>query len=222
LDNNKAGGDVTPSAVFTACRIYDARERVVHRLIAILSPAVFAFGFVAAFPASAQTVQERLPVCLACHGESGQSQTPDVPSLGGQQAFYVAVQLMMFREKMRTAEPMNQVTKGLSDDDLQSFAGIISKLPPPKPPEGPPDQARMARAQALVQQNRCNFCHTPTFAGQDNVPRIADQREDYIVKSLRGYKDNSRHGYDGSMADVVAPLTDDQILDLADYIARVK
>jgi len=173
-------------------------------------------------PAAAQTVQERLPTCLACHGESGQSQNPAVPSLGGQHAFYVTVQLLMFRERMRVADPMNDMAKGLSDDDLRSFADIISKLPPPHPVEGPMDDARIERAQALVQQNRCNFCHTPTFAGQDNVPRIADQREDYLVKALRGYKDNSRHGYDASMADVIAPITDDQILDLAYYIARVK
>jgi cytochrome c553 len=177
---------------------------------------------VAALPAAAQTVQQRLPVCLACHGANGQSQTEGVPSLGAQQAFYTTVQLLMFRERMRVAEPMNEIAKGLSDDDLRSFADIIAKLPAPQPPADPVDDARMARARALVEANRCNFCHTPTFAGQDNVPRIADQREEYLVKALRGYKDNSRHGYDSSMADVVAPITDAQILDLAYYIARVK
>ena len=178
----------------------------------------------AAVPAGAQTqtVQQRLPVCLACHGADGQSQTAGVPSLGAQQSFYTTVQLLMFRERMRVAEPMNEMAKGLSDDDLRSFADIIAKLPAPQPPAGPVDDARMARARALVEQNRCNFCHTPTFAGQDNVPRIADQREEYLVKALRGYKDNSRHGYDASMADVVAPITDGQILDLAYYIARVR
>ena len=48
-------------------------------------------GCLVALPAAAQTVQERLPTCLACHGEKGQSTLPDVPSLGGQQAFYVTV-----------------------------------------------------------------------------------------------------------------------------------
>lgn len=179
---------------------------------------------VAAVPAAAQTqtVRQRLPVCLACHGANGQSQTEGVPSLGAQQSFYTTVQLLMFRERMRVADPMNDMAKGLSDDDLRSFADIIAKLPAPQPAAGPVDDARMARARALVEQNRCNFCHTPTFAGQDNVPRIADQREEYLVKALRGYKDNSRHGYDSSMADVVAPITDAQILDLAYYIARVK
>ncbi len=187
--------------------------------------AVLALGCFAALPASAQTAQtvkERLPICLACHGENGQSQIEGVPSLGAQQAFYVTVQLLMFREKMRVADPMNDMTKGLSDTDLQGFAEIISQLPAPKPAAGSVDEARMRTRSALIQQNRCNFYHTPNFAGQQNVPRIAGQREDYLVKALRGYKDSSRHGYDGSMAEVMAPITDPQILELAYYMARVK
>ena len=173
-------------------------------------------------PAAAQTVQQRLPVCLACHGADGQSQTQGVPSLGAQQTFYTTVQLLMFRERMRVADPMNEMAKGLTDDDLRGFADAIAKLPAPKSPSGPVDDARMTRARALVEQNRCNVCHTANFAGQDNVPRIADQREEYLVKALRGYKDNSRHGYDTAMADVIAPITDEQILDLAYYISRFR
>jgi len=184
--------------------------------------AALALGCLAALPATAQTVQERLPTCLSCHGENGQSQNAEVPSLGAQQAFYVTVQLLMFRDRMRLADPMNDMAKGLSDADLQTLADTIAKLPPPQPAPGPVDEARIERARALVAQNHCNFCHTPSFAGQQNVPRIAGQREDYLVKALRGYKDNSRRGYDASMADVIEPITDEQILDLAYYIARVK
>jgi len=181
-----------------------------------------ALGCVAALPAAAQSVQARLPVCLACHGQSGQSENPEVPSLGAQQAFYVMVQLLMFRERMRVVDPMNEMAKGLSDDDLRGFADAIAKLPAPKPVEGSVDAARIERARALAEQNHCNVCHTPSFAGQENVPRIAGQREDYLVKALRGYKDNSRRGYDAAMADVVPSITDEQILDLAYYLARVK
>jgi cytochrome c553 len=184
--------------------------------------AAVALGHFAMLPAAAQTVQARLPVCLACHGQNGQSENPGVPSLGAQQAFYVTVQLLMFRERMRVVDPMNEMAKGLSDDDLRGFADAIAKLPPPKPPADAVDAARMERARALVEQNHCNVCHTPSFAGQENVPRIADQREDYLVKALRGYKDNSRRGYDAAMADVVPSITDEQILDLAYYLARVK
>jgi len=54
------------------------------------------------------------------------------------------------------------------------------------------------------------------------VPRIAAQREDYLVKTMREYKANTRRGYDATMAEVTVPLTDQDILDLAYAIARHK
>src|SRR6202041_2722059 len=107
----------------------------------------------AAFSASAETVQERAATCFACHGEHGQSETENTPSLGGQQPPYALIQLFMFREKLRLFEPMNEMANPLSDDDLRNFSDFIGKMPKPQPPADPGDPARMQRAQALVQQN---------------------------------------------------------------------
>jgi cytochrome c553 len=78
----------------------------------------------------------------------------------------------------------------------------------------------MGRGQTLAQQFHCNACHNTDFSGKENVPRIANQREDYLASTLRQYKDNSRHGYDGTMAEALQPVTADQIADLAYYLAR--
>jgi cytochrome c553 len=172
--------------------------------------------------ASAETIEQRAAPCFACHGEHGQSPTENTPSLGGQQAPYALIQLFMFREKLRIYEPMNDMAKPLSDDDLRAFSDFIAKLPKPVPPADAGDPARLQRAEALVRQNHCNSCHNADFSGRDNIPRIADQREDYLLKTLREYKDNSRHGYDATMAEVLAPVTPDQIADLAYYIARLR
>ena len=176
---------------------------------------------VAATAASAQTVAERLQPCLACHGENGTSSTPDVPSLGAQPAFYLLIQLIMFRERLRPIEPMTEMLKGISDNDLRSMADILAKLPPPQADSSAAGAARIARAQELVAQHRCNFCHNGDYSGQENVPRIAGQREDYLLKALRGYKDNTRRGYDAQMADVVEPLTDADFADFAHFLARL-
>jgi len=64
-----------------------------------------------AFPASAETIEQRAAACFACHGEHGQSETENTPSLGAQQAPYALIQLFMFREKLRTFEPMNEMAK---------------------------------------------------------------------------------------------------------------
>ena len=176
----------------------------------------------AALPVCAQSLDARLPTCFACHGEKGQSQLPEIPSLGAQPAFYVTVQMLMFRDKLRVTEPMNEMAKGLSDDDLRKAGEIISKLPPPEPVSDVPDAARMDRARALSQQNRCNFCHQSNYQGLENVPRLAGQREDYLLKALRGYKDNSRRGYDAQMSEVVYAMKDEDFVELAYFLARVK
>jgi cytochrome c553 len=186
----------------------------------ITTIAALAFVLIAA-SASAETLEERFVTCQGCHGEKGQSEIENTPSLGGQQAPYALIQLFMFREKLRTFEVMNEMTKGFTDDDLRLFSDFIAKLPKPAPPSDAGDSARLQRAEALVHQHRCNSCHNTDFSGKDNVPRIADQREDYLAKTMREYKDNSRHGYDGTMAEVLQPVTSDQIADLAYYIARV-
>src|SRR6266545_5588955 len=95
--------------------------------------AALAFALIAT-SALAETIEERVAPCLACHGEKGQSQTENTPSLGGQQAPYALIQLFMFREKLRTFEPMNEMAKALTDDDLRLFSDFIAKIPKPVAP----------------------------------------------------------------------------------------
>src|ERR1700754_769067 len=99
--------------------------------------------------AGAQKFEEHVAPCLACHGEKGQSENENTPSLGAQQAPYTLIQLYMFREKLRTNEIMNEMAKPLNDDDLRTFSDFIAKLPQP-PPADAADPARMQRGQAAA------------------------------------------------------------------------
>jgi cytochrome c553 len=112
--------------------------------------------------------------------------------------------------------------QSFTDDDLQKFSDFIAKLPKPQPPAETGDPARMQKGLALAQQHRCNSCHNADFSGKDNIPRLANQREDYLNKTLAEYKDNSRHGYDGTMADVMGEVPKEQIADLAYYISHYR
>jgi cytochrome c553 len=169
---------------------------------------------------AAEATDAGLAVCLACHGAQGRSDTPLVPSLGGQPEFYLSVQLLMFRDKLRDVAPMTEMLHGVGDAGLQSLAASVAKLPPPTPSIEGLDRARIDKARALIEQHRCNFCHKADYSGGENVPRLAGQREDYLVKALRDYKSNQRRGYDASMADVLYPISDEQLSDLAYFLAR--
>jgi cytochrome c553 len=171
---------------------------------------------------AAEPFAERVAPCLACHGETGTSENWEVPSLGGQTAPYLLIQLYLFREKQRVVEIMNDVTKDFTDDDLRTFSDFLAKQPAPKPVTDDADAARIARGRVLVTQHRCNGCHGLDLSGQESIPRIAAQGEAYLAKTLREYKSNTRHGYDPAMASVLATVSEAEIDDLAYTIARFR
>jgi cytochrome c553 len=189
-----------------------------------LRPYLVALLLAAFTAASAQAgvFDDRKAQCTECHGDSGASKTPNVPSLGGQPELFVLYQLVAFREGQRKVPAMNDMMKGMSDDDLRAAAAYVAKLPPPSPPTKTGDPARLARAQALVDKNRCGFCHNPDFFGHDQIPRLRHQREDYLLKALRDYKAETRIGGGAMMSEVLYPLKDADLADLAYYMAYVR
>jgi cytochrome c553 len=54
------------------------------------------------------------------------------------------------------------------------------------------------------------------------VPRLRNQREDYLLKALRDYKSDKRFGGRAEMNEVVYALKDEELADLAYFLAQVK
>jgi cytochrome c553 len=183
---------------------------------------IAAFVLIGARPALGADLFEKQAPCLSCHGAEGQSQIENVPSLGAQTTSYSIIQLFMFREKMRVADPMNEAAKELTDDELQSMAAAFAAQPAPKPPDDSGDPARLEQARALTEQNHCNVCHRPDFSGQQTVPRLAYQREDYLLKTLREYKSGARHAYEPIMLEVLQPIDDAQLVEFAYYLSHMR
>jgi cytochrome c553 len=78
---------------------------------------------------------------------------------------------------------------------------------------------RLARGSALAEQNRCNVCHRADFAGQGNVPRLADQREDYLVKD---YKTGAAACLRYTMAEVLQAVARMTLGVLAHFLAHAR
>ena len=170
--------------------------------------------------AHAQSADERFAVCLACHGADGQSRIPETPSLGGQPTFFVVAQLFLFREGRRDNAAMVASAQGLSNSDLTAFADRVAKLPPPPPSEEARDAARFTRGRRLTLSHPCGVCHNSDFSGREQMPRLANQREDYLLKAMRDYKSGARLGYGGAMSQELAGLTDQDLIDLAHYLSH--
>ncbi len=118
---------------------------------------------------------------------------------------------------------MTAAAKGLTDDDLRFYSVRIAKLPPPLAPAGMADAARASRGLAIAAQRHCSGCHGADYAGHHNVPRLAHQREDYLLKALRDYRGGKRIGYgNAAMAETVAGLADEDLAARAHVLAYWK
>jgi cytochrome c553 len=171
-------------------------------------------------PAFAQgaSLAERIGQCNACHGEDGNSLTPNIPSIAGQPAFFLLNQLFLMREGVRKVESMVPFVKDLKDSDIEALAKHFADLPA-KPSNEPIDQELVRRGAALAEARRCGSCHLPDLTGQIQMPRLAKQRIDYLLQSLREYRNGRRPGADTAMSAIIAGLSDDDLAALAHYSA---
>jgi len=180
--------------------------------------AVFA-GTVCAM-AQSMTLAERIQLCSTCHGEDGNSKMEKIPSLAGQPAFFILNQLFLMREGVRKVEAMAPFVKDLKDEDLTALSERFSKFPA-KPSAEPIDPALVKRGAQIAGERRCGSCHLPTLAGQEQMPRLARQRIDFLIPTLKSYRDSPRPGADTAMSAAIVGATDDDIRALAHYAASV-
>jgi cytochrome c553 len=176
-------------------------------------------GFAPVF-AQDNALEEKLQLCGTCHGEDGNSKMEKIPSLAGQPAFYTLNQLFLMREGVRKIEAMAPIVKDLKDSDLTALSEHYAKLAPKRSDESV-DAELARRGQQIAAAQRCGSCHLPTLAGQEQMPRVAKQRIDYLVEVLKSYRDNPRPGADTAMTPPVGGLRDADLTALAHYAASL-
>jgi len=187
----------------------------------MLAGTVFAGGSAVRAADVAAGKAKATEVCGACHGENGNSQTENIPSLAGQLDQYIQWQLVYFRAGSRKNEQMQPVVEPLNNEDIRNLGVYFASLTPPKaPPDDNLDLSEKGKQAAVGR--RCASCHTDSFAGTKAVARIAGQREEYLVKALHDYKSGVRSGGgQAAMADVAYPLSEEEITALAHYLAHL-
>jgi cytochrome c553 len=159
--------------------------------------------------------------CVNCHGDNGRSEQLDIPSLAGQPAGFITLQMILFREGIRQVPAMAAFAEGLPDKDIEDMAAFFAGLPPGPSPDRPPrDAALYAAGQALSGPRHCGSCHLPNYAGREQVPRLAAQREEYLGRAMQEYRDGTRVGVDTQMNGAVVGLSDRDIAALAHYLAQ--
>src|ERR1700744_3436059 len=135
--------------------------------------------------------EQKAQVCAACHGPAGKSANPMYPILAGQPAQFLSTELFEFREGKRKNEQMSPMAANLSNADLNDLAAYFAAQPAP-PPVRQTTPANVAAGQAWTVKNAWIACHGPKLMGQQQMPRLAGQFQDYLHAQLTGFKAGTR------------------------------
>ena len=123
--------------------------------------------------------------CGKCHGASGVSHDPKVPTLASQDPQYLVSAVKAYQKRGRKQEDMHSFLSNLSEEGIVNIAAYYSVQ------EAQPAEAKTISMKELAEV--CDRCHAP---GMENpmmiFPKIHGQNKGYMVKALRAYRDNQR------------------------------
>jgi cytochrome c553 len=168
-----------------------------------------------------EKVQE---VCVACHGETGLSPSPDFPHLAGQSGAAIYKQLYDYRTGSRAHPAMTDVSKALDEPVIADVAAYYAGQPQrrPNPVTLADAPAAITRLVELGDPRRnippCASCHREGSGGPIETPILAEQREEYLVRQLELYASGERRNdVYARMRTIAAALTDSEIDRLSAY-----
>ena len=160
----------------------------------------------------------KVALCTPCHGKDGNSIDPQYPILAGQSWRYIYIELKDFNEGRRTDPRMSTFAAGLTRDEMIALGNWYAAQKP-KATGFKPDAKKAAAGKAKADETLCAMCHLGAFIGQNEIPRVAGQHYEYVVKQLRNFKAKIRTNDAGNMTSVAGTLSDTDIENLANYIA---
>jgi cytochrome c553 len=157
-------------------------------------------------------------VCASCHGVNGQSQSPMVPILAGQQREYLVNQLKDYRDRTRSnkyaVQYMWGMAESLTDKQIQELADYFSMQVPAKPIGRNNSDPQLARGKEIFEKGipakdvvQCNSCHGPSGNGMATFPKISGQHAHYLTQQLNVWKEPAQKEFMEVGGNTWAPRT---------------
>lgn len=163
-------------------------------------------------------ISAKAAVCSACHGAAGVPTIANVPVLWGQNEGYIYLQLKDLKNNVRSSPAMNAIAAAMSREDMFAFAKYFAAKPWPNlnQPSAPVETARVA----LVANSSigCTGCHLSNYQGNSAIPRLAGQKQAYLLESMEAFRSRSRANNPG-MSDLMNAASPDDLKALAAYLA---
>jgi cytochrome c553 len=163
-------------------------------------------------PGNAATGKAAASGCSGCHGETGVSSNPDMPSIAGQDAEYFVAAMRAYKDGSRADPAMTGAASGLDDNAFRDIGAFYAAQQP---------QAPKVRKPLTIAEwaERCDRCHGINGNSTDpRSPALAGQKADYLERVMRAYQKGERKS--AAMASMSHVLSDSEIEGLAGFYSR--
>ncbi len=177
--------------------------------------------------ADAAAGRDKATACAACHGQEGISPTGAFPNLAGQQASYLAKQIMDIRDGNRVVPQMAGQVDNFSDQDAWDVAKYYADKDAALG-QADPDEALVARGRELYRAGdmakgipACAACHTPTGQGIGTAvyPALSGQHPEYTLSTLQAFAAGERANDPAAiMRDIAGKMSDADMEAVANYV----
>lgn len=161
--------------------------------------------------------EERAQLCFRCHGRDGNSTRDYIPNLASQNAAYLFTQFEKFANGQRQDYVMSKLAKHLSPQDRIAIAlyyadldVIVRQQPVPPTAEG-----------ERIYNSMCFACHGKSGHGSVTYPRIAGQPFEFMETTLLKFLHNDPDRRDSPMVSVIKNLDEQQLKEVAAYVAHM-
>jgi len=166
-------------------------------------------------------------VCSLCHGLTGESVSPMVPKLAGQQKDYLTSQLTDFTQHRRSNAPGNRYMGGLTrltGTQIVELAEYFSNQSAMKAQTDTPDM----RGESIFRQGlpqtgiaACSACHGADGQGNGKVPRVAGQHAMYMVRQILLLQQSVQRPHGAPIKQVDHALSQADAESVAQYMATL-
>ncbi len=173
-----------------------------------------------------KTEATKTTLCIACHGQQGNSDNPTWPNLAGQHASYLNKQLHDLKKgKTRNAVAMTAILANLNDEDMTELAIFYANQPRAR---GNTPEKFLKRGELLYRGGdfakhitACIACHGPQGMGNEQAgfPLLAGQHALYTAQQLQAFKEGKRaNDLNFIMRDISARMSQEDMEAVAYYI----
>ncbi|GAB4258579.1 MAG: hypothetical protein Kow0065_08350 [Methylomicrobium sp.] len=157
--------------------------------------------------------------CRGCHSIPAYSNvypTYYVPKVGGQRAEYVVSALKAYREQNRSHRTMKANAHDMTDQTIENIAAYLEASPGDYTKS--PANGDAVAGKKLAQS--CLGCHVEGKNAANNIPRLAGQYGNYLVKAMQDYQSGKRNN--PVMQSMVNGLSEEELENIAAYFAGLK